>query len=127
VSRAQREKGKRGERMAAKAIEAVLKVRCRRGVQYQGGQDSADLKIDMPGIHFECKFVEREQVRAWMRQASSECGDNVPVVVHKRSREPWLVTLPLERVNEFAARLSAASGQSIQEVGTGHVPGPVPG
>lgn len=86
MSRAQREKGKRGERQAAKAVSAALEVRCRRGVQYQGGAESADIQVEIPGVHWEVKFVEREAVRQWMRQAEQDAGDKVPVVLHRKSR-----------------------------------------
>lgn len=117
MGRSQRQKGKRGERLASKAVSAALGVRARRGVQYKGGADSADIEVDIPGVHWEVKFVERESVRAWMVQARDECGGQVPVVLHKRSREEWLVTLPLERLYEFVQRLEEAAGQALQEMG----------
>lgn len=126
MGRGQREKGKRGERQAAKAITEAIGVQCRRGVQYQGGPESSDLQANIQGVHFEVKFVEREAVRQWMRQAQSDAGGSVPVVVHRKSREPWLVTLPLERVYEFALRLAEAAVAAIQEVGAEEVPGAVP-
>lgn len=126
MSRAQREKGKRGERQAAKAVSAALEVRCRRGVQYQGGAESADIQVEIPGVHWEVKFVEREAVRQWMRQAEQDAGDKVPVVLHRKSRAPWLVTLPLERVHEFALRLAEAATQAFPQVGAEEVPCAVP-
>lgn len=126
MGRAQRQKGKRGERLAAKAVSSALGgVTARRGVQYKGGADSADLAVDIPGIHWEVKFVEREAVRAWMRQAQEECGKSVPVVLHKRSREEWLVTLPLERLYELVQRLEEAPGAALQAVGGAPLPGAV--
>lgn len=126
MSRSQRNKGKRGERDAAKAVSVAFGVRSRRGVQYQGGPQSADIQVDIPGIHWEVKFVEKEAVRAWVKQAIEDAGSKVPVVLHRKSRAPWLVTLPLERVYEFALRLAEASAQAFPEVGPGQVPGAVP-
>lgn len=126
MSRSQRNKGKRGEREAAKAVSVAFGVRSRRGVQYQGGPASADIQVDIPGIHWEVKFVEKEAVRAWVKQATEDAGGKVPVVLHRKSRAPWLVTLPLERVYEFALRLAEASAQALPEVGTGEVPSAVP-
>lgn len=123
---AQRQKGKRGERMAAKAVSAALCVKARRGVQFKGGSDSADIEVEIQGVHWEVKFVEREAVRSWMAQAQAECGAGVPVVLHKRSREEWLVTLPLERLYEFVQRLEEAAGQTLQALGGGQVPGDIP-
>lgn len=126
MGRSQREKGKRGERAAAKAVSAALRVKARRGVQFKGGADSADIEVEIPGVHWEVKFVERESVRAWMAQAQAECGDGVPAVLHKRSREEWLVTLPLERLYEFVQRLEEAAGQTLQALGGAEVPGSIP-
>jgi hypothetical protein len=125
MGRAQRQKGKRGERQAAKAVSAALGVPARRGVQYKGGADSADIEVDILGVHWEVKFVERESVRTWMAQASEESGGQVPVVLHKRSRGEWLVTLQLERLYEFVQRLEEAAGQTLQAVVGGQVPCPV--
>lgn len=123
MGRSQRQKGKRGERLAAKALTESLGVPARRGVQYQGGPDSADLAVEIEGVHWEVKFVERESIRTWMKQASDESGGDVPVVLHKRSREEWLVTLPLERLHEFCKRLEEAAGEEIQDVGPAEFPG----
>lgn len=126
MGRAQRQKGKRGELLAAKAVAQSLGVNARRGVQFKGGADSADIEVEITGVHWEVKFVERESIRTWMAQARDECGDSVPVVLHKRSREEWLVTLPLERLYEFFQRLEEATGQTLQALGGAQVPGELP-
>lgn len=119
MSRSQREKGKRGERAAAKAVSSALRVGARRGVQYKGGPASADIEVAVDGVHWEVKFVERESIRAWMRQATADAGDKIPVVLSKRSREPWLVSLPLERLYELCARLETAVDQAVSPLGPG--------
>jgi hypothetical protein len=121
VGRSQRERGKRGERDAAAALTA-LGYPARRGVQYQGGPNSADLSVAIQGLHWEVKFVEREQVRAWMAQAEGESGGKLPVVLHRKARSEWLLTLPLERVNEFIERMAEARDQSVQKVGPAELP-----
>jgi hypothetical protein len=126
MGRSQRQKGKRGERLASKAVTAALGVKARRGVQYKGGAGSADIEVEIPGIHWEVKFVERESVRAWMKQARDECGVSVPVVLHKRSREEWLVTVPMERLYEFVQRLEEAIGQTLQALGGEPFPSELP-
>lgn len=126
MGRAQRQKGKRGERLASKAVSAALGVKARRGVQYKGGADSADIEVEIPGVHWEVKFVERESVRAWVAQAREESGGQVPVVLHKRSREEWLVTLPLDRLYEFMHRLEEGAHQALQEMGRQAFPCSIP-
>lgn len=111
MGRREREKGKRGERAAAKALSEVTGLEARRGVQYQGGEDSPDILVQVPGIHWEVKWVERESVRAWMEQAAEEAGDQAPVVLHKRSRGEWLVTLQLEDLMLISRLLVSAVGE----------------
>lgn len=126
MSRSQREKGKRGERSAAKAISAALKCTARRGVQYKGGAESADLEVDIEGVHWEVKAVERESIRAWMRQAMADAGTKIPVVMHKKSREPWLLTLPVERLYEFLCRMEETAGKALSEMGVRAVSADIP-
>ena len=90
--RASRDKGKRFERQ----IAALLRDRgldAHRGVQYHGGPDSPDV-TGLPGYHIECKAVERLNVHEAFQQSVRDAGEGeVPLVVHKKSREDILVTL----------------------------------
>ena len=52
--------------------------------------------IGLPGIHIECKRVERLNLRKAMDQAirdSVRFGDGSPVVFHRQNRQEWLVTM----------------------------------
>lgn len=51
----------------------------------------------LPGIHIEVKRVERLNVPAAMAQAARDAArfGGIPAVFHRRSREPWLVTMRL--------------------------------
>jgi len=95
MGKSQREKGKRGEREVAR----ILRNRgldAKRGVQYQGSPDSPDV-TGLPGYHVEVKFVERLDLRRAIEQSKADAGeDEVPVVVHRRSREPWNITMSFE-------------------------------
>lgn len=126
MGRAQRQKGKRGERLAAKAVTAALGLKSKRGCQFKGGPGSPDIEVEMAGVHWEVKFVEKEAVRAWMKQAAAESGGQIPVVVHKKSREGWLLTLPLERLYEFCERFREALDTPVQTVGGDSLPCAVP-
>lgn len=94
-----RDKGKRGEREVAKIFHDAG-YPARRSVQYNGRPGTAADVIGVPGMHLEIKFVEKESVRAWYKQAERDAAaspeQKKPVVVHRKSREPWLVTLSLE-------------------------------
>jgi Holliday junction resolvase len=106
------QKGKAGERQAVKALHDHLGVEARRGVQYSGGGDSPDLVHSIPGVHFEVKRVEKLNLEMAMTQAREDGGEKIPVVMHRRNRTPWLVTVPLDRLRELAMRLMGAAVES---------------
>lgn len=100
TGKASREKGKRGEReLAAKLREYGYE--CRRGVQYCGRTGAADV-IGLPGVHIECKRVERLDLYAAMAQSRSDAqSDELPAVFHRRNNCDWLVTMTLEQWMEI--------------------------
>ena len=52
----------------------------------------------LPGIHIECKRVERLNISEAMAQSirdSAKFRDGLPALFHRRNREPWLVTMRL--------------------------------
>lgn len=60
--------------------------------------------VGLPGVHIECKAVERINIHAAYKQAVIEAqkrADGVPVVFHHKSREGWLVTLSLADFMKF--------------------------
>ena len=93
-----RNKGKRGEREVAKILQTAG-FPARRTVQYNGRPGTAADVVGVPGLHLEVKFIEKERIREWYRQAERDAtastDNEMPVVVHRKSREPWLVTLSL--------------------------------
>jgi len=96
MGRSSQRKGAEGERELATIL---------RGYGYdieRGGSLSfgevPDL-VGVPGLHIECKRVERLNVPAAMQQAirdSERFQDGLPALFHRRNRQPWLVTLRLE-------------------------------
>lgn len=55
--------------------------------------------IGLPGVHIEVKRVERLNVPEAMKQAMRDAEkfrDGAPTLFHRRSREPWLVTMRLQ-------------------------------
>lgn len=96
MGKAQRERGKRGERYVANRIRERLGIQARRGVQYSGGPDSPDV-VGLPGFHIEVKNVNRLDLHGALAQSRADAGeDEVPIVVHHRDREPWYITLDFE-------------------------------
>ena len=87
-----REKGKRGEREVAQLFRDAG-IDARRGVQYSGGEDSPDVVTEWGWLHVEAKYQERMRLYEWMDQAVNDGTGKVPVVVHRCTRKPWLVTM----------------------------------
>ena len=92
-----RAKGKRGE-LEFRDLLRKNGVNARRGQQYAGTSDGGapDVIHDLPGVHFEVKWVEKLNLAEAMAQAKNDCGGQIPVVAHKRNRGEWYVTLPAE-------------------------------
>lgn len=107
-----RQKGARGER----ELVAVLREHgfdSRRGQQYSGANGDADV-IGLPGIHIECKRVERLNIYEAMQQAGRDSRDGeVPAVFHRKNREEWLVTMSFEDW----IKLYKAGGKEIENKG----------
>ena len=93
--KASQHKGADGERELA-AVLREYGYEIKRGGSLSFGE-APDL-AGLPGIHIECKRVERLNVSEAMHQAirdSEAFRDGAPTVFHRRSREPWLVTMRL--------------------------------
>lgn len=87
-----REKGKRGELELAKLLRDCG-FDTRRGQQYSGANGDADV-VGLPGVHIECKRVERLNVYRALLQAIRDARDEeTPVVFHRGNRQCWMVTM----------------------------------
>ncbi len=102
AGRKSRNKGARGEREAAKLLESHG-FEAHRGRQYSGGADSPDVVHTIPGIHIEVKRVESLRLWGAMDQATSDAGERVPVVLHRRNNRPWIAILPADDLLELLA------------------------
>lgn len=100
-----RAKGARGER----ELSNLLKEHgfsTRRGQQYCGANGDADV-VGLPGIHIECKRVEKLNIYNALAQAENDCKeDEVPVVMHRKDREKWIVTMILDDWIEMYKKLN---------------------
>lgn len=86
-----RKKGKTGELELA-ALLRDHGVEARRGQQFRGGADSPDV-VGLPGVHVECKRVERLNIYDAYEQAVRDAGNDIPAVFHRKNRKQWLVTV----------------------------------
>lgn len=117
-----RRKGKEGE------LEVVRLLKDRgfdvaRGQQHvgfaKGGKSGTDDVIGLPGVHIEVKRVQQLNVEKAMQQSREDAEasgtDDVPVVFHRRDREPWKVTMDFDdwvRMYERCGMMSdSAPGQ----------------
>lgn len=78
--------------------------------KYQTGAEQPDVD-GLPYIHIECKFQERLNLRAAMEQSERDARDEgrgyLPIVAHKKSRQPWLITM---RAHDWFRLYRAAIG-----------------
>lgn len=114
MARMSRQKGKRGEREAAALVRDAWGIAARRGRQYAGHPDAPDVTADIPGVHLEVKRRDAGHPGAWLERALADAGDALPVVLHRRTRQPWLLTLHAEHAVSFATRLLAAVRTAAQ-------------
>jgi hypothetical protein len=92
VSRAERDKGLRGEREVAQAFEAA-------GAELKNLEYAGDHHVVLNGVpfHVEVKRHERLDLMRWVRQAEAEKqSESTSMVVFRQSRQPWRVVLTLE-------------------------------
>ena len=95
-----RAKGASGERELAKALKEYG-YDCRRGQQYCGANGDADV-IGLPGIHIECKRVERLNIDDAMLQAIRDRREGeFPAVFHRKNNGKWMVTMLLDDWQEI--------------------------
>lgn len=93
--RSNRRRGADAERRVAEIIRDTWGYPVRRGQVFNKEPDV----VGLSGIHLEVKYQEHLNVRKAMNQsieASERYQDGMPVVIHGKAREEWLVTMRLE-------------------------------
>lgn len=88
-------KGRAGEIELARILQGYgYDAQPGRAVSYGSTPDLTGL----PGVHCEVKRVERLNVPEAMKQAERDAAKfgGIPALFHRRSREPWLVTMRLQ-------------------------------
>ena len=98
--RSSREKGRRGELLAAKALSDIGIVSSRAGY---AGYSVEDLQHTLRGIHIEIKYQAKPSIPKAYRQALNDSArrGTVPTCITKqvsqtRKSEPWLLTIALD-------------------------------
>ncbi len=89
-------KGKVGEAEFANLCKQNGYSDARRSQQYAGINNDADV-VGLPGIHIEVKRVEKLNLSLAMEKTIRDCADeDIPIVAHRKNREPWLITMTAE-------------------------------
>ncbi len=117
-----RQKGKRGELDAADALRRLFSWTARRTQQFKGTSDSSDVEVaETPETFWEVKREERLNVFKAMDTAVAEAGPKLPVLMHRRNRTDWLVTVRLADLMRLAEVVTRARRplDSNEEVGGG--------
>lgn len=95
IGKSSQSKGRAGEIELAHILQAHgYRVEPGRAQSYGEEPDLSGL----PGVHIECKRVERLNISQAMAQAvrdAEKFHDGAPTVFHRRNREGWLVTMQL--------------------------------
>lgn len=96
-----RRKGAEGERQLAKILKSYGYEEARRGQQYSGANGDADV-VGLPGIHIEVKRTEKLNIDTAMEQSINDARESEkPIVMHRKNRSKWLVTMPLDEWMEL--------------------------
>lgn len=108
-----RRKGADGERELRDKLIELGFPGCRRGQQFCGANGDADV-VGVPGLHIECKRVQALNLPSAMAQSIRDARDSeIPVVMHRRDKDYWKVTMRLE---DFAELWKKANGVKSDEM-----------
>ena len=98
----EREKGKEGERQAARFLRSLGYADAYRGQQYSGVEGRDAVIPSRPNVHVEAKYgygtsatnhVGSAHLREWYAQARRDAGDRFPIVLWKPFRaRAWRLT-----------------------------------
>lgn len=103
MSRAERDKGGRGEREVA-AIFRAAGFDCDRTPNSGGLRLRGDLQGNVPA-HLEVKRQEVLRIPLWLKQAEADApAGAMPVVAFRQSHGAWYAALPLIELAELMAR-----------------------
>ena len=110
-----RQKGKRGELDAAESLRRLFCWTARRTQQFRGTSDSSDVEVaETPEAFWEVKREERLNVFKALATAVAEAGGKLPVLMHRKNKTEWLVTVRLADL----ARLSEVVRGGLERVKT---------
>ncbi len=90
-----RQKGKRNELLLAHKFQEYG-FDARRSQQFAGINGDADV-VGVPYLHVECKAVQKLNLDKAMEQSARDARESeIPVVIHRKDRQDWRITMTLE-------------------------------
>lgn len=99
MSARERNKGAAAEREIAQILRDHGWAGARRTHDGREQAGRGDIANGPQGVHIEIKRQERLNVPAALRQANEDADPlDVPVLIHRPSRHPWMATLPLDEL-----------------------------
>lgn len=110
-----REKGKEGEREAAKLLAEILGegVEIKRNLMAQardGGTDLTGLKF----LAVEVKRQETLSLPAWWRQTCQQApAGRIPMLMFRRNRTPWYFVLPYSKAESGFKIYERAEAEAV--------------
>jgi hypothetical protein len=102
-----RAKGARTERLLAEELRRILKWECRRSQQFCGAAGDADLIVEGLPVFVESKAVERLNVVEALEKAVEQAGESLPLLLHKKNRTPWLLTVRLSDLPSLSKMIAS--------------------
>lgn len=91
-----RVKGAVGERAACEALAEHLGLTARRSQQHCATDSASDIIVnETPRLWWEIKRTQRINVAAVMQRSKKDCGDKIPVLMHRPNHSEWMVTVYL--------------------------------
>lgn len=98
IGKASKARGKRAELDLVHELQSFGFAEARRTAQYCGKAGTSDV-VGLPGVHCECKAVERlniwEALSQSKRDSEADGNGDFPALFFKRNRSGWYVALPL--------------------------------
>lgn len=98
IGKASKARGKRAELDLVHRLQSLGFPEARRTAQYCGKAGTSDV-VGVPGIHCECKAVERlniwEALSQSERDSVADGKGDIPALFFKRNRSGWFVAMPL--------------------------------
>ena len=98
IGKASKARGKRAELDLVHQLQKFGFSEARRIAQYCGKAGTSDV-VGVPGVHCECKAVERlniwEALLQSKRDSEADGNGDIDAVFFKRNRSGWYVAMPL--------------------------------